>query len=361
MTSVSQSLQVECNLLTDGDLPSELRPIPTSCGLDFWQSAAALVWLGRFLDARSALITVQAGSRKAALSCLLRRLPFGVVLASAYPYAALMGDAELFWQSGAVIAPVLRKHGVVRLEMPFTGEYAPQLPPHDGESGRFREARPLDAVRHVLDLASAAGDVGWLLGQLAPNTRWAIRKAERTGSHIRLATSGDVDTLQAIYAATMRAKGAPVNYGPERFRGMLEELFISGVARVYLGEVDGRPAGMAAVLDAGISRHLLQLAVLPAAQTARLGDLLVATTIREGIAKGQRYFDFMASSPRDAGLVAYKAKWATRPEAIRYMVLTVNPLMSFALDAGRWMNAQRGRVVAYAHRPSAEEPQPGPS
>jgi GNAT superfamily N-acetyltransferase len=270
------------------------------------------------------------------------------------------GDAELFWQSGDAIAAILREHRVVRLEMPFTGEHALQFSSLSGPSVRFRQAQALDAVRHVIDLAPAVGDAGWLSGQLAPNTRWAIRKAERSG-HVRLAAPADLDAVQAIYAATMRAKGAPVNYGPERFRGMLEELSGAGSARIYVGEVDGRPAGMAAVLDARASRHLLQLAVLPAAQGTRLGDLLVATVIREAISKGQRYFDFMASSPQDTGLLAYKAKWATYPEAIRYAVLKVNPLMDLAVDAGRWLNAQRGRVAAYLQSPPADEPPPDPS
>lgn len=358
MTDAGQRVQVDCEPLMDGNLPSDLRPASTSCGLDFWQSAAALIWLSRTLDAQPVLITVKDDSRMAALCCLLRRLPFGGVLASAYPYTALVGDPELFWQNGDGIASALREKRVVRLEMPFTGEYTPQFPSFEGKSARFGEARALAAVRHVLDLTEAEGNAGWLEGQLAPNTRWAIRKAERTGSRIRLATPGDLDVVQAIYAATMRTKSAPVNYGPERFRGMLEGLSAAGTARIYIGELDNHPAGLAAVLDGAASRHLIQLAVLPAGQAARLGDLLVATAIRDAITRGQRHFDFMASNPHDTGLVAYKAKWATRAEPIRYAVLRVNPFMDFAIDFGRWMNIQRGKLATYARHVPVERTRP---
>lgn len=347
MADVGQRIQVDCQPLSGMGVPADLQPPAGSCGLDFWQSAPAILWLGRFLHAEPALITIQDGARRAGLCCLLRRLPFGAVLASAYPYAAVTGDEGLFWQNGAAVAAALRAKWVLRLELPFSGEFAVQLTPSGNASTAFKPAPALNAVRHVLDLRPAAGKPNWLENQLAPNTRWAIRKSERVGAKIRLAAPGDLDAVQAIYAATMRSKHAPVNYGPERFRGMLEDLSEAGLARIYLGEVDGRPAGLAGVLDGKASRHLIQLAVLPTGQAARLGDLLVATAIRDAIVQGQSYFDFMASNPRDAGLVAYKAKWATQAEAIEYAVLRVNPLLDYVIDLGRWLRVQRAKLGAY--------------
>ena len=356
MTDATQ-IHAQCETLPDFLLPPDMQLSADSCGIDFWQSPAALRWLGAFLGARPALITIRAGTRMAASCCLLRRLPFGFVLASAYPYAAVAGDVDLFWEHGEEIISALRGKRVVRLEMPFTGEYAGQLPPFETDSPRFRPAPRLDAVRHVLDLAPSGRDPNWLAGQLAPNTRWAIRKAERMGGSVRLATPDDLPRVQSIYADVMRAKGAPVNYGPERFRGMLEELSEDGVARIYLGEIQGEPAGLAAVLDAGQSRHLLQLAVSPGMQATRLSELLVSAAIGEAIAGGRHYFDFMASSPHDTGLVAFKAKWATREEAIRYAVLRANPLVDFAVDLGRWANVRRARSAARRQLPSADAPQ----
>lgn len=354
----AKRIQAECRPLADAAVPAQARPEGGSCGMDLWQSPTALRWIGEYLQAKPALIQVREGVRQASLCCLLRRLPLGKALASAYPYAAIVGDAGLFWESGTAVAAALRAQGVVRLEMPFSGEYAHQV---DALGGRFQRLARLDAIRHVLDLAPAGRDQAWLAGQLAPNTRWAVRKAERSGGRIRRGVPADTGALQAIYAAAMRAKGAPVNYGPERFRGMLEQLSAQDSARVYVGEIAGRPAGLAAVLDAGVSRHLLQLAVLPEAQSSRLSDLLVNTAILDCIAEGRQYFDFMASNPQDTGLVAFKAKWAGQVETIRYAVLRVNRPVDFAIDLGRWVNVQRGKVLAYLQPASApDDGQSGP-
>lgn len=339
----AKRIQAECKPLADFVVPTQAEV--GSCGLDFWQSPEALRWISVYLGARPALLTVQDGTRQASSCCLLRRLPLGMSLASAYPYAGIAGDADLFWQNGAAIASALRMQGVVRLEMPFSGEYASQLDSLDPAGGFRRQVR-LDAVRHVIDLAPAQRDPGWLAAQLAPNTRWAVRKAERVGSRVRPAVPGDLASVQAIYAAAMHAKGAPVNYGPERFRGMLEELSAHGMARIYVGEVAGKAAGMAAVLQAKSSWHLIQLAVTPEAQSSRLSDLLVHTVIQDAIAAGCRYFDFMASNLSDTGLVSFKGKWGGQAESIRYAVLKVNPFFDFAVDLGRWWNVQRGKRQA---------------
>lgn len=356
----AKRIQAECEPLADFIVPTRAQAEAGSCGLDFWQSPQALRWVGAYLHAEPVLVTVRDAGHRASFCCLLRRLPLGMALASAYPYAGIVGDADLFWRSGAAVAAALRARGVVRVELPFSGEYAPQFESLDPAGGFRRQAR-LDAVRHVLDLAPARLDSRWLAAQLAPNTRWAVRKAERVGGKVRLAVPGDLATIQAIYAAAMRAKGAPVNYGAARFQGMLEELSAKGAARIYMGEVAGKPVGMAAVLHARASRHLIQLAVKPEAQSSRLSDLLVHTVIQDAIVEGCRYFDFMASNLLDTGLVSFKAKWAGRAEPIRYAVLRVNRLADLAIDLGRWVNVQRGKVSAYQWAaPATTEEKSGP-
>lgn len=338
MTGATLRAQVRCELLTDGVF-CEL-PAPSSCGLDFWQSPAALNWLARFLDARPAVIRVTADSRSAALCCLLRRLPFNNFLASAYPYGMIGGDVDLFWQSGPEIVSVLRKQRVVRLEIPFTGEYACQLPQPDMNVKHVKLLDRLDAVRHVIDLEPARCDQEWLMRQLAHNTRKAIRKAGRSGCSVRQAVANDLGVVQSLYATSMRAKGAPVNYPAERFRGMIGELSSTGRAKVYLGQIGSRPAGVAAVVDGATSRHFIQLAVPPEMQWSCLSDLLVSAVIREAVVEGKRYFDFMASAMKDTGLIAYKAKWITKEEPIRYAGFQVIPLLGWGIDAVRWINAR---------------------
>lgn len=326
-----------------GELCSEKSDIiPSSCGLDFWLSASALRWTSTYLNASPAIIRVEEGSRAAMTFCLLRRLPGGFALACSYPYGHITGDEDLYWSSIDDISRELFRRRILRLEIPFTGPYQHQYSGYSHHRASLSNFNSLDAVRHVFDLHPESP--GSLEGRFDSNIRWSIRKAERSGCTIRPASINDVELIQSLYASTMRAKGAPVNYGPTRWEGILAEMEAKNEGRIYIGEINGKASGMAAVVDGKISRHLIQLAVLPNAQSSRLGELLVATAMRDAKAAGRHFFDFMASSKTDTGLIAYKAKWGTRCEPINYAVIKGVPGMQRLIDAGRWLNRVGARL-----------------
>jgi hypothetical protein len=315
-------------------------PPPSSCGLDFWQSDEASDWVCGYLDARPASLQVVAGGRSASLRLLLRRLPLGMRLATAYPYGCIEGDVDTFWRATAEIGRALRNSWVAALEIPFSGEYAHQF---DHASRVDHHGAPkLDAVRHVLDLRSR--EASTLEQGFHPNIRWSLRKASRNGCSVRRAVATDIDVLQSLYVRTMRTKRAPVNYGPQRFGGIVNVLQPSGTGCVYVGEIDGEPRGMAAVVDGRHSRHLVQLAVPPESHATRIGELLTATAITDAVRLGRHFFDFMASSSNDAGLIAYKAKWGAVAEPIRYSVLPGVAGMPHLVRAGRWLNKAGARL-----------------
>lgn len=304
----------------------------SSLGLDLWQSPAALEWMGAYLRALPCLLRVRDRSDEAQVVLLRRRLPAGLSLGSAYPYGWISGNPELFWRARGAIRSALRRRGVVRLEMALSGEALHQLSALASDSIRSS----LDAVRHVLDLD--AMDAATMDQTFDPNIRWAVRKATRSGVTIRFATIADVHVAQDLYARTMQAKRAPVNYGSERWHCLLAKLEPLGGGHIYLAHIGAQPVGMAAVADGTLSRHLLQLAVPPEHQSTRTGELLVMTAIRDALGSGKRHFDFMASRADDAGLIAFKAKWGTRAEPVRHVVLSTMPLVATMIDAGRWLN-----------------------
>lgn len=312
-------------------------PPASSLGLDLWQSPAALEWMGAYLHARPYLLRVHDGDEEARAVLLLRQLKAGLTLASAYPYGWIDGDYGLFWRARCAIRRALRRRGVVRLEIALSGEGL-QL-----AAGAADSIRPsLDAVRHVLDLDAL--DAATMDKAFDPNIRWATRKAARNGVSVRAASLIDVDAVQALYATTMQSKHAPVNYGRARWQGLLSQLAPHGGGHIYLAHIAEQPVGMAAVADGAVSRHLLQLAVPPEHQSTRTSELLVMTAIRDALESGKRYFDFMASRADDAGLIAFKAKWGTRAEPIRHVVLPVMPLVAPMIDAARWLNRKGARV-----------------
>jgi hypothetical protein len=295
--------------------------------------------MGAYLHARPWLLRICDDENEARLVLLLRHLKAGLVLASAYPYGWIDGDRRLFWRARGAIRRVLRRHGVVRLEIALSGK---GLKLAEAATDSIRVS--LDAVRHVLDLDEL--DSTAMEKAFDPNIRWAARKAVRNGVTVRAATMGDVDVVQALYATTMLAKHAPVNYGPERWEGLLSQLAPLGSGHIYLAHIGQQPIGMAAVADAALSRHLLQLAVPPEHHSTRTGELLVMTAIRDALKSGKRYFDFMASRADDAGLIAFKAKWGTRSEPIRHVVLPVMPIVAPMIDAARWLNRRGAHLRA---------------
>jgi len=327
---------VTCEAWQAGAAPA---PPASSLGLDLWQSPAALEWMGAYLHARPWLLRICDGNEEARLVLLLRQLKVGLTLASAYPYGWIDGNCGLFWRARSAIRRALRRHGVVRLEIALSGEGL-QFADEAAESIRSS----LDAVRHVLDLNVL--DVATMEKAFDPNIRWAARKAVRNGVRVETVTMGDVDVVQVLYATTMQAKRAPVNYGRERWQGLFSELAPHGSGHIYLAYIGEQPVGMAAVADGASSRHLLQLAVPSEHQSTRTGELLVMTAIRDAVESGKRHFDFMASRADDKGLIAFKAKWGTRAEPIRHVVLPVMPLAAPMIDAARWLNRKGARLRA---------------
>lgn len=330
---------IACDWLPAGD--GDAEPGASSCGLDFWHSAAGLRWACSYLHATNATLRVGSGNVQARLRCLMRRFPGGLQLASAYPYGYIDGDVELFWQAIPVIAAALRRKRILRIEIPFTGPYQSQLHavsvPHV-----VARPSPLNAVRHVIDLTGL--DHATIDQRFHPNARWAVRKAKRNGCTVREATLDEADVLQDLYAKTMRAKRAPVNYGVERWIGIASQFAPQGHGHLYVGELEGRPRGMAAMVDGVCSRHLIQLAVPPDAHATRLGELLVSTAIHDAKEKGLRYFDFMASAAADEGLIAFKGKWGTAAEPIEYAVIPGFRGLHRIVDAARWAHQAAARV-----------------
>lgn len=293
--------------------------------------------MSTYLHASPWLLRIRDGDEEARVVLLLRQLTAGLKLASAYPYGWIDGDSGLFWRSRDAVRRALHRRGVVRLEIALSGE---GLQLAEGSEDSIRSS--LDAVRHVLDLGAL--DATEMEKAFDPNIRWAARKALRNGVIVQAAAMEDVDAVQALYATTMLAKRAPVNYGHKRWKGLLSRLAPHGDGYIYLARIGQQPVGMAAVADAAMSRHLLQLAVPPEYQSTRTSELLVMTAICDALKSGKRHFDFMASRADDAGLIAFKAKWDTHAEPIRHVVLPVMPLVAPMIDAARWFN-RRGACL----------------
>lgn len=318
-----------------GNISGSQHIAPSSLGLDFWESAEGRQWTCSYFDAEPAVLQVEDAGQRVTLPFLLRHLPGGLKLASVYPYCGPDGVSEALWNNIPAVSTALRSNGILRLEIPCVGDDLHHVRPC-ADNWRLPA---LDAVRQVIDLP-ADGRIEELLH---PNIRWASRKASRVGVAVREARPDDASAMQAIYAETMRAKQAPVNYGVTRWTGLLETLVPSGMAKACIAELDGCPIGMAACVDGAASRHLVQLAVLPNQQPTRAGEALVLSLLADASRKRLSFFDFMASSAGDHGLIAFKSKWGGKTESIRHLAIPGVPLLHRLVDLGRWYMRRSAR------------------
>ncbi|HDO52366.1 MAG TPA: GNAT family N-acetyltransferase [Rhizobiales bacterium] len=339
----SASPQVILQMLGTPESSGGPHSRPTSCGLDFWHCTEGVFWAARFLGARPAEVILSHGEGQARFPVLLRRLPGGLCFASVFPYGAADGEAALIGEPGLrkPLLQALRRHRAVTLEYPFVDACADAR--FQAAAERMRAVHtPPRMIRHVLDYDAAFAGHDAIQRVFDSRIRWSIRKAEREGCAIRVAGPSDLNTVQSLYERTMREKGAPVNYGSERFAPLLGCFRAHGQGEVYVAERNRVGIGMAAVIHAAQVTHLLQLAVPKGYRGTRAGDLLVSHAIEASIGCGRRYFDFMATPAGDEGLLAYKAKWGAHPQVIRELIVHTMPLLWRGVDAGRWLNRRMG-------------------
>jgi hypothetical protein len=346
-----------CVTLHEGiQIPVEHLPSPDSCGLDLWCSNAAGAWVGATLGAKAMTLRVEHAGRSSWLLLWRRPLLPGIVLASGYPYSTVIGDVALFWASFAEVRRCLQHAGMSRVEMALSGSHIVEsLPPEaDRHISRwYRES--LRATRQIIGLESFKS-VDALDRSYPANLRWSIRKSIHEGVRISEVGVAEANIAQQLYLQTMNEKGAPAYYGVQRFRLMVEQAGYPPVGRLYLAYVGSKAVGMAAVADAAIVRHLIQVAVPQLYRKYRVADLLVDTAIRDAYSSGKLYFDFMASSVDDIGLVQFKSKWGGVSEDIVYAVFPINRFRSRLIDFLRagstYVAAYRAKHVAKSHMPT---------
>jgi hypothetical protein len=309
-----------------------LAPEPGQDGLDFWLSAAAKPWIEGTLKATGFTVSMERGDASSFLVIYLRRLFPGLTLASGYPYSTILGDLELFWEKFESIRHTLQRLGVARLELALSQkEMRRCITPEARHWISSRYWVSLQASRQIMSL-TAYPSLSELESHYPAQLRWAIRKANKSGAKITSAGEDAIEAVQRLYETTMREKGAPAYYDAERFRTIARELAPRGQGAIFLGTLDGKPAGMAAVIDSSATRHLIQVAVPRAYRNYRLSDLLVASAIQDAYQKGQRYFDFMSTAKNDAGLAQFKEKWGAESESIFHAVIGLKPFHSLLID-----------------------------
>lgn len=308
-------------------------------GLSFWLSREGCGMVNAILGAASQTIRIESEEGDwAALPLYKRHILPGINLLSGYPYARIFGNQTLFLRNLNKIINVCSTSGVAKLELTLSGDEVELV-------GKFvklghpavSHSNQVIFTRQIVGISSLA-DAGDFREAFHGKTRWSINKAVKSGGVYRVIDSGSAQPAQDMYKRVMKEKGAPAYYGVERLQYIVDELYPRSQGVVYLVEMNGKVAGMAAVIYSGSTAHLKQVAVPREFSKQRLGDYLVAAVQYEASKAGMKHFDFMATPEFEPGVKEYKAKWGGTTQPVETIVISVKPVLSRVIDFLRWLS-----------------------
>jgi CelD/BcsL family acetyltransferase involved in cellulose biosynthesis len=173
---------------------------------------------------------------------------------------------------------------------------------------------------HALPLEGSNDDI--FASFHANQVRRNIRRAERTGVKVRIATAESdlTDVFYWLHARTRHRLGVPVQ--PRRyFRLLWRRVLNAGLGIVMIAELDGVPVGAGVFLASDEVCVYKYGASDERSWSSRPNHLVFWEAIRWAAAKGCRAFDFGRTDTEDEGLRTFKSRWGTVERKLTYSVL----------------------------------------
>lgn len=177
---------------------------------------------------------------------------------------------------------------------------------------------PLQRAEPALISEMYLDDEASVWSRMKEDHRKAIRKADRRGVTVREAESlDDFLSFYQVYLRVFRDFGTPP-YSDNYFLALWRRLHPSGVARLFLAEIDARCVG--GLLLFCWRENLISkfAACLPEAVPLRAYVALYWRAIQFGLKSGYRRLSWGTSSRGQSGLIEFKERWGaqTRPAVV---------------------------------------------
>jgi CelD/BcsL family acetyltransferase involved in cellulose biosynthesis len=152
-----------------------------------------------------------------------------------------------------------------------------------------------------------------------------IKRAEREGVSVRLATSrDDLDAFYALHLRTRRRLGIPVQ--PYRFFDLLwTHMIHAGLGSILLASAAGTPLAGALFLSWNQTTIYKFGASDPDGWPQRPNHAIFWTAIRAAAARGDRVFDFGRTDLDNSGLRAFKGSWGAEERPLVYSTCAGQP------------------------------------
>jgi len=170
-------------------------------------------------------------------------------------------------------------------------------------------------LRHIIDLDAVTEAMEARVHQSA---RRAIRKAEREGLTVRLAS--DIDSMHAFYRLMVltRRKHGLLPQPKSFFQNLHQHMFESGAGYLLLAEYEGRPVAGDLLLRFRDELVYKFNASDPDFLHLRPNNLLLWNAMLTGAALGCRTLDLGRCDEENEGLRRFKLLWGSREETLSY-------------------------------------------
>jgi FemAB-related protein (PEP-CTERM system-associated) len=155
--------------------------------------------------------------------------------------------------------------------------------------------------------------------KLPRDTRYMIRKGEKTGLEVRSGVSGQLDLFYSLFANSWRRLGTPV-LSREWLHILIDEF--RDLADLKL--IFHRGRALAGVLSLSCADTLFPhyAGALAEANQVAANNFMYWQLIKEAIERGMRGFDF-GRSKRDTGAFQFKSSWNMQVDTLDYQTLLV--------------------------------------
>jgi lipid II:glycine glycyltransferase (peptidoglycan interpeptide bridge formation enzyme) len=174
------------------------------------------------------------------------------------------------------------------------------------------------------------------------NIRRDVRRAQRSGITIRRGDSReDANIFYKLYLASMQRNRAMAKYPLHWFEAVYEELVEGGLGAFLFAELEHEAIAGAVLIKSSTSAHYFHNGSKYEFLKFCPNELLIHSALEEAIEKGNSFFDFMGSDPKDLSLLQFKEKWGGQSKDVCTYVKDYHPFRCKIWEWGKRLGSSQ--------------------
>jgi lipid II:glycine glycyltransferase (peptidoglycan interpeptide bridge formation enzyme) len=273
----------------------------------------------------------EGGEIVAGLPGVLLNFKIFKILYASIPYGHLIGEKSYYSIFLELLENEFRRRGIdqIRLtESPFSESYSPE------------SFKPVSAKCSLLDLRGYDKEKIW--EGYKKNIRRDVRKAQKSGITVRSRNSReDIDIFYRLYLASMERNRAMAKYPLPWFEAIYEIVAKKGLGAILFAELNEVAIAGVVLIDSHSSTHYFHNGSQYEYLKFCPNELLVHFSLERAIEKGNSFFDFMGSDPKDLSLLRFKEKWGSQSRDVHTYVKDYHPFRCKIWERGKRLGSSQ--------------------